>query len=134
MQESPIFVRTFDLLIWLLPFTQKFPKEQRFVLAARHSPHHPTTNPHSRIKTGIQKLFTTHSQSRSLSCLHFGQPCLSLGSRLALNQSALPGVDRHLRPICEVEFAENIADVSLDRVLADEQFLGDLVVAKTICD
>ena len=35
MQESPIFVRTFDLLLWLLPFTQKFPKEQRFVLAAR---------------------------------------------------------------------------------------------------
>jgi four helix bundle protein len=35
MQESPIFVRTFDLLVWLLPFTQKFPKEQRFVLAAR---------------------------------------------------------------------------------------------------
>ena len=35
MQESPIFVRTFDLLAWLLPFTQKFPKEQRFVLAAR---------------------------------------------------------------------------------------------------
>jgi hypothetical protein len=35
MQESPIFVRTFDLLAWLLPMTQKFPKEQRFVLAAR---------------------------------------------------------------------------------------------------
>jgi four helix bundle protein len=35
MQESPIFIRTFDLLVWLLPFTQKFPKEQRFVLAAR---------------------------------------------------------------------------------------------------
>ncbi|MBE7534561.1 MAG: hypothetical protein HS124_02365 [Anaerolineales bacterium] len=35
MQESPIFVRTFDLLTWLLPFAQKFPKEQRFVLAAR---------------------------------------------------------------------------------------------------
>ena len=35
MQESPIFIRTFDLLLWLLPFTQKFPKEQRFVLAAR---------------------------------------------------------------------------------------------------
>lgn len=35
MQESPIFIRTFDLLLWLLPFTQKFPREQRFVLAAR---------------------------------------------------------------------------------------------------
>ncbi len=35
MQESPIFVRTFDLLQWLLPMLQKFPKEQRFILAAR---------------------------------------------------------------------------------------------------
>ncbi len=35
MQESPIFTRTFDLLTWLLPVMQKFPKEQRFVLAAR---------------------------------------------------------------------------------------------------
>jgi four helix bundle protein len=35
MQESPIFTRTFDLLAWLIPALQKFPKEQRFVLAAR---------------------------------------------------------------------------------------------------
>lgn len=35
MQESPIFVRTFDLLAWLLPVAQKFPKEQRFALTAR---------------------------------------------------------------------------------------------------
>lgn len=35
MQESPIFVRTFDLLAWLLPVTLKFPREQRFVLAKR---------------------------------------------------------------------------------------------------
>jgi hypothetical protein len=35
MQESPIFIRMFDLLAWLLPMTQKFPKDQRFVLAAR---------------------------------------------------------------------------------------------------
>jgi four helix bundle protein len=35
MQESPIFTRTFDLLMWLLPALQKFPKEQRFILAAR---------------------------------------------------------------------------------------------------
>jgi len=35
MQESPIFTRTFDLLMWLLPALQKFPKEQRFLLSAR---------------------------------------------------------------------------------------------------
>ena len=35
MQESPIFIRTFDMLMWLLPTTTKFPKEQRFILAQR---------------------------------------------------------------------------------------------------
>jgi len=35
MKESPIFTRTFDLLMWLLPATTKYPKEQRFILAQR---------------------------------------------------------------------------------------------------
>ncbi len=35
MEESPIFTKTHDLLLWLLPATQKFPKDQRFVLAKR---------------------------------------------------------------------------------------------------
>ncbi len=34
MKESPIFTRTYDLLMWLLPATIKFPRQQRFVLAA----------------------------------------------------------------------------------------------------
>ena len=33
MQQSPVFVRTYDLLLWLLRATAKFPREQRFVLA-----------------------------------------------------------------------------------------------------
>lgn len=33
--ESPIFVRTHELLAWLLAATRKFPREQRFVLAQR---------------------------------------------------------------------------------------------------
>ena len=32
MKRSPIFVRTHDLLLWLLPQTAKFPREQRFAL------------------------------------------------------------------------------------------------------
>jgi hypothetical protein len=32
MQQSPIFVRTYDLLLWLVPRTTQFPREQRFVL------------------------------------------------------------------------------------------------------
>lgn len=34
MKESPIFTRTYDLLRWLIPATVKFPRQQRFVLAA----------------------------------------------------------------------------------------------------
>lgn len=33
MKQSPIFVRTYDLLKWLLQATGKFPRSQRFVLA-----------------------------------------------------------------------------------------------------
>jgi hypothetical protein len=32
--ESPLFARTYDLLRWLIPLTVRFPREQRFVLAA----------------------------------------------------------------------------------------------------
>jgi four helix bundle protein len=35
MQESPIFTKTHDLLLWLIPTTLKFPREQRFVLGKR---------------------------------------------------------------------------------------------------
>lgn len=34
-RTSPIFVRTYDLLLWLIPATLKFPKSQRGVLARR---------------------------------------------------------------------------------------------------
>lgn len=33
MSESPIFVKTYDLIQWLLPRTLKFPREYRFSLA-----------------------------------------------------------------------------------------------------
>lgn len=33
METSPIFAKTHDLLSWLVPLTEKFPKSQRFVLA-----------------------------------------------------------------------------------------------------
>ena len=35
MNESPIFTRTHDLLLWILHASRKFPREQRFVLARR---------------------------------------------------------------------------------------------------
>lgn len=33
MAQSPIFSKTYDLLLWLIPMTLKFPRLQRFVLA-----------------------------------------------------------------------------------------------------
>ena len=35
MNESPVFTKTHDLLLWLLMTTRKFPRDQRFVLARR---------------------------------------------------------------------------------------------------
>jgi len=35
MNESPIFARTYDLLLWLIPQTLKFPRVHRFALAER---------------------------------------------------------------------------------------------------
>ncbi len=35
VKESPIFTRTHDLLLWLIPQTLKFPREQRFIMAKR---------------------------------------------------------------------------------------------------
>lgn len=35
MESSPIFTKTYDLILWLVPTVGRFPKEQRFRLAAR---------------------------------------------------------------------------------------------------
>ncbi len=35
MTESPIFIKVLDFLAWLVPQIQKFPREQRLVMAAR---------------------------------------------------------------------------------------------------
>ena len=35
MNESPLFVRTYEMLLWLIPQVQKFPRAYRFSLAER---------------------------------------------------------------------------------------------------
>ncbi|HSF80716.1 MAG TPA: diversity-generating retroelement protein Avd [Anaerolineales bacterium] len=35
MNESPLFVRTYELVLWLLPQTQNFPRAYRFSMAER---------------------------------------------------------------------------------------------------
>lgn len=35
MKESPLFSKSYDFVAWLIPQTVKFPREQRFVVAAR---------------------------------------------------------------------------------------------------
>lgn len=34
MKESPVFVKMFEFAAWVIPLTIKFPREQRFVVAA----------------------------------------------------------------------------------------------------
>lgn len=34
MKQSPIFSKTYDFVAWLIPMTIKFPRQQRFVMAA----------------------------------------------------------------------------------------------------
>ncbi len=34
MNQSPLFVRTYDFVAWVIPVTIKFPRHQRFVMAA----------------------------------------------------------------------------------------------------
>ena len=34
MKQSPIFSKTYDFVSWLIPLTVKFPRHQRFVMAA----------------------------------------------------------------------------------------------------
>lgn len=33
MKESPVFVKMFEFVAWIIPLSAKFPREQRFVLA-----------------------------------------------------------------------------------------------------
>lgn len=35
MNESPLFVRTYDFLLWFIPQVQKFPRVHRFTLSER---------------------------------------------------------------------------------------------------
>lgn len=35
MNESPLFVRTYDFLLWVVPQVQKFPRVYRFTLSER---------------------------------------------------------------------------------------------------
>jgi len=35
MPDSPIFVKVYDLIVWLVPHTLKFPREYRFTFASR---------------------------------------------------------------------------------------------------
>jgi hypothetical protein len=35
VKESPIFIKSYEMLTWLLNHTKKFPKHQRFVMAKR---------------------------------------------------------------------------------------------------
>jgi len=75
MKESPLFSKTYDFLCWLLPLTIKFPRQQRFVLAA-----------------ALQKE-ALHFQGLLIEAAH--QP--SASERLCLANAELAKVRSHLR-------------------------------------
>jgi hypothetical protein len=52
-------------------------------------------------------------------------------SLLAMDDTALPGVDCHLGPVGDVKFAQDVTDMPFDGVLAEGQLFGDLAVAET---
>ena len=35
MKESPIFIKCYELMVWVMQHTQKFPRSQRFLMAQR---------------------------------------------------------------------------------------------------
>src|SRR5690606_37538068 len=51
-----------------------------------------------------------------------------------LLHAAFPRVHRGLRAVADIEFAEHIADVGLDRLFADAQAFGDQLVAEALGD
>ena len=54
-----------------------------------------------------------------------------LSGSFALNNSFLPGVNRGLGSICEVQLAQYVADMALDRADADHKVVSDFLVGKT---
>lgn len=86
--QSPIFVKTYDFLLWLIPLTLKFPKSQRFLLAERLSkmaldfydlileavqePKHRSENLHLADKL-LSKIRLYLRLSHDLKCINLGQ-------------------------------------------------------------
>src|SRR5450755_2569011 len=67
--------------------------------------------------------------------LRYSPFCSETFSRVApRNQSLPPGEDSRLGAIHHVEFAQDIADMSLDRLFADYQFGGYFGVWETVRD
>jgi hypothetical protein len=80
MSESPIFVKSFELLKWLLPATARFPKQQRFVLARQIE----------------ESAFAFHL------ALHRAR--VGLGSALGEADCQLAALRSYLRLACELRF------------------------------
>ena len=67
MQESPLFAKVHDLLVWLIPLTLKFPREHRFVIAQQVQ--HSAFELQSRLLDARHGLNPTQSLRRSDACL-----------------------------------------------------------------
>ena len=53
---------------------------------------------------------------------------------IAADNALLPGVDRCLGAVGQVQFAQDIADMSLNRIFANDQLRRDLIIVLPIRD
>jgi hypothetical protein len=87
MKQSPIFIKYYDLMLWLIPRTLAFPKSQRGVLArqiqselfrmyellVKAGTHHQPLSILAEIDQGLIRLRTYLRLSRDLKLLSIGQ-------------------------------------------------------------
>ena len=91
MQQSPIFVKHYDLMAWLLPRTLAFPKSQRGVLARQ------LQTELFRIQNALVTAGTSDIPRSSLLEADRGLICLRTYLRLARELNLLsPGQFRHV--------------------------------------
>src|SRR4051812_42590449 len=55
-----------------------------------------------------------------------------VGNSASLGDSGLHGEDRGLNPVFHMKFVENASHVILDRAVADDELLGDVVVLQAL--
>src|SRR5205085_9421351 len=81
---------------------------------------------------GTERVHGSRPYSTEPDCLK--RPDVPWGRRRLLREPLPVCVADRLRAVADADLREEVVDVALDGRLADEQALGDLAVAQTLCD